>query len=480
MSVFGKLKQYHSLPEPVKASLWYTVSNVLQKGIALLATPIFTRIMTKDQFGVYSVFMSWYNILAIFTTLNLFQNVYDKGLLLYEKKERAFTSSMVGLCATLCTGVLAIYLLFQDFWTEVLELSPTLMCAMFIMLYTNPASDFWAARERFHYRYKRYVVYALSTTVLSLGLGVVGVLSTQYKAEARVFTDVGAKSLVALGLMGMLLTQGKTFFHKEYWKYGLTFNLPLIPHYLSTFVLNQSDRIMIGDMVGMDAAAVYSVAYTISTVMLLVTNAINNALVPYIYKSINGGTPEKIQGATRLLFLLVAALSILTMCFAPEIIYLFAGEGYAEAIWVIPPIAASVFFIFCYSMFSTIEYYYQKTGMIALASCGCAAANILLNYIFIKLFGYYAAGYTTLVCYMLLTAMHYLFYRRTLKQQLPAHKQLYHIPTVLLSGALVLAAMLVMVLTYRLVWVRYGLLVVITAVMFWKRRSLVALLKTIR
>lgn len=480
MNIIEKLKSYRSLPEPVKASMWYTVSNVLQKGMALLATPIFTRLMTKDQYGEYAIFMSWYNILAIATTLNLYQGSYDKGLLLYEKQERAFTSSMLGLCTTLCTGVLILYLVFQDFWTQVLELSPVMMGAMFLLLYTAPASDFWAARERFGYRYKKYVAITLLTTVLSMVLGVVGVLSTQYKAEARVYTDVAAKALFSICLFALLMRQGKCFFKKEYWKYGLLFNIPLIPHYLSTFVLNQADRIMIGSMVGTDAAAVYSVAYTISTVMLLVTTAVNNSLVPYVYKAINSGTPEKIRGSTRLLFVLAAALSVLTMCFAPEIIYLFAGESYSEAIWVIPPIAASVYFIFCYSMFSTIEYYYQKTTMIALASCGCAVANIALNYVFIKLFGYYAAGYTTLVCYILLTLMHFVFYRKTIRQNLPTFKTLHDVPMAVLCGTAVLAVMLIMVLTYRLFWVRYGLLAAILLVVIYKRKAVLSLLKNLQ
>ncbi len=478
MDIFGKIKNYKNLPEPVKASMWYTVSNVLQKGMALLATPIFTRLMTKDQYGEYSIFLSWYNIFVIFSSLNLFQNSYDKGLLVYEKTERAFTSSMLGLCFTLCTALLAVYLLFQDFWTEVLRMSPALMAAMFLLLYTNPASEFWASRERFHYRYKKYIAITLCTTAMSLVLGVIFVVNTEQKTIARVYTDVFAKSFFPAILFVLLMVQGKCFFQKDYWKYGLTFNLPLIPHYLSTFALNQADRIMIGDMVSDAAAAVYSVAYTISTVMLLVTNAINQSLVPYIYKAINGGCPEKVGKSTRMLFLLVSLLSILTMCFAPEVIFLFAGSGYAEAIWVIPPIAASVFFIFCYTMFSTIEYYFMETKLIAAASVGCALANIGLNYVFIRLFGYYAAGYTTLACYILLALTHYVFYRKTIrKQEVPS---LYDEKTVMLCALLTLAVMLVMVMTYRFWPVRYGLLAVVAIAAIIKRKTIIALLKSIR
>ena len=96
--------------------------------------------------------------------------------------------------------------------------------------------------------------------------------------------------------------------------------------------------------------------------MVLITNAINSSLTPYIYKSIASDEKGKIKKATRPLVILVAGLCVVTMAFAPEVIRVFAGKKYMDAIYVIPPVAASVFFIFLYSLFSTIEYYYQKTG----------------------------------------------------------------------------------------------------------------------
>lgn len=41
----------------------------------------------------------------------------------------------------------------------------------------------------------------------------------------------------------------------------------------------------------------------------------------------------------------------------------------------------------------------------------CAILNIILNAIFIPIFGYYAAGYTTLICYVSYAAAHYLCMR---------------------------------------------------------------------
>ena len=298
-------------------------------------------------------------------------------------------------------------------------------------------------------------------SLLTVFGGAIAVLNSNHKVEARVFSDAAAKGIFSGVLFILIFLTGKCFYNKEYWKYSLSFNLPLIPHYLSNYVLSQSDRVMIGRMVGNSQAAYYSVAYTISTVMVLITSAINNSLTPYIYKSIASGDKKGIKNTTRVLVILVAGLCVVTMTFAPEVIRVFAGKKYVDAIYVIPPVAASVFFIFLYSLFSTIEYYYQKTGFIAIATCICAVANLILNYIFINIYGYYAAGYTTVVCYIGLACLHYFFYRKVSKEEDCGN--IYDGKLCVILSVTVLAVMLIMALTYQYSWVRYGFFALVIA-----------------
>ena len=47
---------------------------------------------------------------------------------------------------------------------------------------------------------------------------------------------------------------------------------------------------------------------------------------------------------------------------------MFAPESYIDAIWVIPPIAMSVYFMFAYDLFAKFEFYYEKTKLISFAT----------------------------------------------------------------------------------------------------------------
>lgn len=455
------LEKYEAFSLPVKASLWYTVCSIVNKGMALLSTPIFTRVMSEEQYGQFAIFQSWVSIFIIFTSLNIFLGGYQKGLLLFDKDVDAFTSSQLGLMVTITATFGVVYLIAPSFWSNIFELSPVLMIAMFAELFFMPATELWSAKQRFNYKYKKYVILTIAMTAFSLGGGIIAVKSTSYKTEARVYTDMMAKSLVGLSLLILLFSRGRKFYDKKYWKYALGFNIPLIPHYLSNYVLNQSDRLMIGRMVGNAQAAYYSVAYTISSMMMLVMTAINNSLTPYIYKSIAAKKSGNIKKVATGLVILIACLCVCVMAFAPEVIYIFAGEKYTNAIYVIPPIALSVLFIFEYSLFSTIEYYYEKTKWISTATCICAVLNLALNFVFIRMYGYYAAGYTTLVCYIFLAYVHYLFYKKVLKEQ--REDAIYDIKLIIAVSIAALILMLVLVLLYDNMCIRYLLVLVIAA-----------------
>ena len=76
---------------------------------------------------------------------------------------------------------------------------------------------------------------------------------------------------------------------------------------------------------------------------------------------------------------------------APEVISFMAPNRVLRAIWIIPPVASSVFFMFLYNLFANIEFYFEENKFIMVASVLGALLNIGLNYYLIPLFGYIVA-----------------------------------------------------------------------------------------
>ena len=457
--------KYNSIPVQARASFWFLICAFLQKGISFLTTPIFTRLLSTAEYGQYNIFVSWQGILTVIVSLNLCEGVYARGLVKFEDDRKVFASTLESLSFTLILGWSILYFAFHTFWNEIFSLTTAQMTFMFMIIWATGVFGFWSMGQRVDFKYQKLVAVTLVMSLAKPILGIIFVRLATDKVTARIFGLALVEVLIGIVLFCDQMSKGKTFFSAKYWKHALAFNIPLIPHYLSSTVLNSADRIMIGKMVSESAAGIYGLAYSVSLVMGLFSTALTQTLVPWLYQKIHDKQIQSISKVTYPALMFIAAVNILLIALAPEAIAVFAPSEYYDAIWIMPPVAMSAFFTFSYFLFSEFEFYYEKTKLIATATCAGAVLNIILNYIFIRLFGYYAAGYTTLFCYMVYAAFHFLFMRKICKKYLD-NRQPYSVRKYLAIAGVFLAVGFVFLLTYSYPFVRYGLLAVMLLLCF--------------
>lgn len=473
------LDKYKNMSVQAKAALWFVACSFLQKGISFVTVPIFTRMMSTDEYGLYSLYLSWFQVLTIITSLNLFYGVLDNGMTKFDDDRDRYIAAMQGITISLTSICFIIYLCARGFWNTVLGLSPLLIGLMFIEMYVSPALSFWSGRQRFEYKYKRLVIITLLRSLLNPLLGILLVYFVNPTATSRVTAMVFVEIIICGTIMVFQFIKGKTFFDKKYWKYALSLAFPMLPHYLAGTILNQGDRIMIEKMVSTSAVAYYSVAYSIGMLVHIFTNAINSAMTPWLYQKMKSKDLSATKEVLNGLLLFVAVISFCMMIVSPELVLIFGSGKYIQGQYVIPPVAGSVFFIFLYGVFSLPQFYYEKTKFLMVASISAAIVNIGLNYYFIKLFGFVAAGYTTLACYILYSLGHFLVSRKVLSQELPG-QTLFDIKTIgALSLSIILTAALInIVFPYTII--RYAILVGVLAIVVIKRKTIVNNLSIIK
>lgn len=273
-------KIYRNMSSAVKTSIWFTICNFLQRGTAFITVPIFTRLLTTKEYGICNIYFAWFDIFILMTSLKIQHEGLNNGLIRYEKDKDAYTSSVLGLIMVMTFMVSAVYAICHQWVDKVTGLSSTIMGLMFIQLLFNPPLMLWTNRERFDFHYRLPVLVTMISTILNPVISVVAVMNTKYKAEARIIAVVAIQAFLGIILSIVLFQKGRTFFKKEYWVFALRFNLPLFFYYLSQMILNQSDRIMINYFEDSGKAAIYSVAYSAATLMLLLISAINGSFFP--------------------------------------------------------------------------------------------------------------------------------------------------------------------------------------------------------
>lgn len=471
-------EKYKTIPESAKAAFWFMVCNVMQRGISVITTPIFTRLLTTDQYGQYTLYNSWLAIFTLICTLRLTYSVFNKGMSKYpdNKDEYAVTiQSTITIITTIC---LIVYLLFYQLINSFTELSTFITLCIFVEVYFSQAIIIWTLRQRYDFKYRNVVVSTILLSISNPILGLIAVSISNEKGLARIISCVLVQCLFGIVFYIINIVKGRALFNKTFAKFSILFNLPLIPHYLSTYVLNQADRIMIQKMCGLSQAALYGVAYSAGSLMKIITDSINNALVPWIYRKLEKEDYKSIEKYGFIVSAFVMITCTIFICFAPELIYLLAGNKYVEAVNIIPPVASSMFFIFLFSMFANIEFYFDANKFTMFISMLGAILNIVLNYVGIQLLGYQAAGYTTLICYSLFCVLHFLYLNFVTKKKI--NKYIFEPKIMFALFAMMIVVTIVMKVLYAYSIIRYSIIISLLSIVFANYKRLLMLTNEIR
>ena len=471
-------KKYNSFPKQVKASFWFLICSFMQKGISVLTTPIFTRLLDTAEYGKFNIFNSWLNGIQIIVTLNLTAGVYTQGLVKLDKERSVFSSSIQGLTLTLCSAWFLIYICFQSFWNNLFSLTTFQMICMFIMIWASSVFNLWAAEQRVGLNYRNLVIVTIIVSILKPLVGIIFVTHASDKVNARIAGLVLVEIVAYIRFFFTHLSKGKTFFSKKYWRYALTFNIPLVPHFLSQSILNSADRIMIERMVGASEAGIYSLAYSLSFLMTLFNTALLQTINPWIFQKIKTKKTSSVNSIAIICLAGIAVVNLLLIYFAPEIVYIFAPSSYRDAIWVIPPVTMSVYFIFMSYFFVDFELYYERTDFVTTATIASAVVNIALNYIFIRLYGFCAAGYTTLACYILYAIGHYYFMKKLCKSWMDTNN-VYDMKSFFVISIIFVFIGFLGLCSYSYPILRYCILGTIIAISIFNRKKIIKQVKTI-
>jgi O-antigen/teichoic acid export membrane protein len=375
------------------------------------------------------------------------------------------------------SGLLFFFLAFitREKLSQLMGLSTGIVLLMFFSYIFQPAFEYWSARNRYEYKYKGLVVATIIYTVLNILIPVVAVLKSEnYLGEKRIYSTLGVLIGFTLAFYIYNFVKGKKFYVKEYWKYALWFNIPLLPHYLSNIVLGQSDRIMIGRYCGESQAGIYSIACYLQTGVGVIVNAINSTFVPWLYERLEKKEYHLIQKRAEMLIFLLGYVSLGLISCAPEIIRIMAPSEYYEAMWAVPPVIIGSFISMLYMFFGNVEVYYEKRIFMTCSTMLAAVLNVVLNYALIPVFGYIVCAYTTMFCYLVYAIAHYVFMCFISTEDGTIRKlHIYDVKRMEVIYGIVIFLAVIQTALYRTIVARYAVLVMITITIFviWKKKG---------
>lgn len=401
------------LSEAAKSSIVFVLASLLTQGLHFITTPIYTRIMSTSDMGVATAYSSYTSIIGTIIGAGLCSGAFSIAMNEYRGYRDEYTASnyVLSFLIALPFGLFAT--IFRKELSGVMRMPSGLIVLMALSFALSPATSMWLSKNRFEYKYKYPFIVTCLSSVLSVIASIFFLIYFKNQddvdlAVVRLVSTSAVQLSVAAVLAVIILKKSKSIINLEYWKFGLLTGLPMVIHSLAKTIFDGSDRIMILHLDSASAAGKYGVLYSFSSISVIIWTAINGSLVPYIFNGIRENDTKRIYKLTRSILFIYFLICIILMLIAPELVRLLATEEYLSAIYVVPPIAAGIFFTALYNMYSTVVLYHKKTTYIMMATVVSALVNVVLNYFFIKRFGYIAAAYTTLVAFIVLSVTQFL------------------------------------------------------------------------
>lgn len=444
----------------IKSGVWYTVSSISVKAILIITTPIFTRLMTTSEFGVSANFTTWFTLLNVICSLNLWYSI-GRAKIDFPGKMDEFVGS-VQLLAFMFAFVLEfIACFFMKQVCAALDLDKALVIALFVYLLVYPCVQLTQSKMKYTYNYKGNIfitVYTtLSTVVISL---ILVILLPNHTSLGKSLGAVISAGILACYIWLKTIQKGNIRINTTYWKYGLAISVPLILNSISLNILAQSDRVFITKFCGSNYTGVYSLAYSYAILINIVLNAVNEAWLPWFHDTFNDNNYDAIKKNVKPLVVFGCWFGVGCVAIAPEAIMLLGGKDYSDGIWAVPPVTLGIVCSYIFQHYEHIELHLKKTWYISMGTILAAGANIVLNWIFVKKYGFVAAAYTTLVCYLLLMVLHHFISRKIMGIHLYHDKYMYI--ALACTGAISIAFMML----YNQFWIWRWILIIIISLLY--------------
>jgi len=387
----------------------YAAGDILTKGLGLLLLPLYTAYLMPADYGILAVANVVSAVAGIVLTLGLSGSALKFYYELKGDERKCFYGSL-WLFLILVPGVILILIefsansLFNAFFTKV-PYSPYMRLALWTAYFTVAFTILPKELFRAAGRAIGFTMLNVGQFTLASGLTIWLVVGLRQGAAGALWASL--ISVVGIGIVSTILLWNSVHFNFDLrlLKRAFLYSFPLLPHFLSHWVLSGSDRVILERYVPLSDVGVYTVGYQIGSAMMLFAIAGNNSLIP-LFGALNVSNYRDVEKLMQIVTYYILGLTIIALglsLFSGEIIYTLTPTDYHHAVVVVPWVVLGYLFMALYfPAVNVLTLVVGDTRRVAICTVGAALVNVGLNLWLIPKYGAIAAAVTTAIAYMLL------------------------------------------------------------------------------
>lgn len=374
------------------------IGNMGAKVIAFLLLPLYTSLLTTEEYGDYDYIITIITFLSPIITMCLHEAMFrylidaktDDG----KKKVLSFSLVVILLSCLLSLVIIYIVSLFIDLKYTILLLT-NIVASILYSFFTSALRGLGKVRE--------YALFSSIKNISQVALNVVAILLLKWGVTGLLLSAIAAELLGAMAcIIGGRLWRYISFRSVRFGeaKAMMKYAIPLIPNSISASIINLADRVMITNMIGSDANGIYAIAYKFPNVFETVYHYFYTAWCESSARLLNGEGSEVVPVYNQLkktinnflfgtMLVAIAGMAILFR--------IFVKGDYTAGFSCVPVLMFSIYFTCLGGYYTGIFTAFKKTNVILISTLTAAVVNVVLNAIFLTKWGIIWAATTTLI-----------------------------------------------------------------------------------
>lgn len=407
----------------------YSAGDVLLRASAIITLPVYTRVLSPTDYGVWAYATSAVTLLSAALAIGgdqAYSRFYFEARSLEEKQR--LTSTWFAFLFVWSTGVVVAVLPLSATFSELAFGTRRWGLLVVLLLLTGPVtlmSILLGLVVRNDFKPALYMALNIALTVITVVLSLVFAVGLDWGIVGLAAGQLASMSLLLPVRVWYARHLLRRTFDTPLLRRVLRFALPLVPGTVAWWVFGFSDRLVLGWLSTLHELGLYSVANSTTTILGLLVSAVGLAWAPHalrMYEERKLVTPAFYGRMLTYTIVAFGILAVLVTTFAHELLVVVAGRDYAGAEPAVGPLALG------FVAFATVQVTQmgmtvaKRTSYLALAAWVAALVNLALNIAFVPAYGMRASAWATFVAYLVLTCFYFVVSQRLWRIQVQTRK----------------------------------------------------------
>lgn len=394
----------------------------------LLLTPLYTRILNKGEYGIFTELYAYIVFLLVILTYGM-----ETGFFRFAKSEKDFnkvySTSLIALFTTSFIFIILTSVFSSQLATAIdYEHNENYIRWFCIIVSIDAFTSIPFAKLRLEGKAAKFGILKIINVLINIGLNALfflvfphiyksnpELISRLYNPEMSVsyiFIANLIASSVTLILLLPEIIRFKLNFDFNLLKRMLVYTFPLLIVGIAGSANEVLDKILMKYLVtdpttALEQVGIYGANYKLAVLMTIFIQMFRYAAEPFFFSKMDDKNAKEQYATIMKLFILAGLLIFLGVVLYIDIVKYFIGSEFHEGIKIVPIILLANLFL---GVLYNQSIWYKLTNLTrygALVSIVGAIITIIFNILLVPSFGYVGAAWATLICYTSMIVISY-------------------------------------------------------------------------